>query len=159
MFVKNWWFLGNIPYVLYLTGLVKWYFSVRYKTYGILPRNHQFLTKISDFVKLFESSREIHFGVLWTFWGLRNHFQSWKYQKNKEYHFSHIFPKGRKVPFYQAGEVQNVWNITKKSSVFNKNFRFRETIRELSKNPFGSPMDVLGAQKSLLNINMHESLS
>ena len=80
-------------------------------------------------------------------------------KKNKEYHFSHIFPKGRKVSFHQAGEVQNVWNITKKSPVFNKNFRFRETIRELSKNPFGSPMDVLGAQKSLLNIKMHESLS
>ena len=81
-----------------------------------------------------------------------------KMSKNKEYHFSHI-SKGPKSTFYQAGEVQNVWNITKKSPVFNKNFRFRETIRELSRNSFGSPMDVLGAQKSLLNIKMHESLS
>ena len=72
IFVKNWWFLGNIPYILYLTEKYHFTRPVRYKTYGILPRNHQFLTKISDFVKLFESSLEIHFGVLWTFWGLRN---------------------------------------------------------------------------------------
>ncbi len=42
--------------------------------YEILPRNQPFLTKISDFVKLFESSLEIHFGVLGTFWGLRNRY-------------------------------------------------------------------------------------
>ena len=44
----------------------------------MLGRKVQFLTKISDFVKLLESSLKIHFGTLGMSWGLRNHFQSQK---------------------------------------------------------------------------------
>ena len=68
--------IRNNTFPTYFQRAEKYHFTrpVRYKTYGILPRNHQFLTKISDFVKLFESSPKIHLGVLWTFWGLKNRY-------------------------------------------------------------------------------------
>ena len=79
----NWKIAKKLVFLLYSQRAKQGHFSkaMGYKVWASGIKKSPILDKISDFVKLLESSLEIHFGTPGTSWGLRNHFQSQKWPK------------------------------------------------------------------------------
>ena len=112
------------------------------KEANVLGRYGYSFTKITDFVKPLESFLKILFGTLGTCGGPETAFQV-KFGWKKSFPLSQ---RAQNALFTRELAIrrQMCWEGM---GVFHKKIRFCKTSRELSKNNFGDPGNVWGAQK------------